>query len=438
MTGAHATPEDPEDVALAAASRSVDSVIKILRRGEVGRIRELFPPSLRSLVPPGALEEAWRTGLGDSPEAPDVGAPVLVRAGDDTFEAYVPVRTGAGSRTVVVTVTRTGALVGLRVVDHEIADWQPPDYADPTRFEEIEHVLGQAPMDTPATLSLPVSGRRIPGVVLLGGSGPVDRDATLWPYKPFKDLAWGLASRGIAVLRFAKISASHPRALARLDGLTVADEYLHHADLALALLRAQEDVDPSMIFVLGHSLGGTVAPRVVRRHPELAGMILLAAAATPLHWSLVRQVRQLSSATPDDPAADRAVATLVAQARLVDDPALSLSTPSALLPLALPASYWLDLRDYRATEVAAALPQPILLLQGGRDPQTTEADDLAAWGDALADRPDVEIRLLPDAGHLFLATTPAGPEQPPTPTTHLDEAVVGAVTDWIAGVTGLP
>ena len=79
------------------------------------------------------------------------------------------------------------------------------------------------------------------------------------------------------------------------------------------------------------------------------------------------------------------------QARLVDSPGLSPSTPASELPFGVPGAYWLDLRGYDPVAVAAALGKPVLILQGGRDYQATVADDLAIWKAGLAGGPEVTI-----------------------------------------------
>jgi alpha-beta hydrolase superfamily lysophospholipase len=93
---------------------------------------------------------------------------------------------------------------------------------------------------------------------LLAGSGPADRDATMGRNKVLKDLAWGLASRGIAVLRFDKVTYTHRGTLDVTD-FTVIDEYVRPAVSAVGLLREHPSVDAARVFVLGHSQGGTVA-----------------------------------------------------------------------------------------------------------------------------------------------------------------------------------
>src|SRR4029077_7563244 len=94
--------------------------------------------------------------------------------------------------------------------------------------------------------------------------------------KPLKDLAWGLASRGVAVLRFDKVTYAHGAVVAQDRGFTVADEYLPQATAAIHLLRGHPGIDAGRIVVAGHSLGGTVAPRVAATEPSVAGLVILA------------------------------------------------------------------------------------------------------------------------------------------------------------------
>ena len=170
-----------------------------------------------------------------------------------------------------------------------IEPWEPPGYNDRGRFEEREVTLGPEPVAVPGTLAVPHGAGPWPGVVLLAGSGSLDRDETIGRNKPLKDIAWGLASRGVAVLRFDKVTYAHAAELKEAREFTLSDEYLPQATAAIALLREHAGVDPARVFVLGHSLGGTVAPRVAEADPSVAGMILMAGGAQPLHWVIVRQ-----------------------------------------------------------------------------------------------------------------------------------------------------
>src|SRR5262249_23144105 len=128
-----------------------------------------------------------------------------------------------------------------------------------------------------------------PAVVLVHGSGPNDRDETILGNKPFRDLAGGLASQGIAVLRYEKRTRAHAAKLA-VKTPTLDEEVTDDAVAAGKLLRRTKDVDPKRVFVLGHSLGATMAPRIGERDPDIAGLIVLAGATRPLEDLILEQV----------------------------------------------------------------------------------------------------------------------------------------------------
>src|SRR5262249_41876882 len=227
--------------------------------------------------------------------------------------------------------------------------------------------VGSGPLAVPGTLTRPRQGGPWPAVVLLGGSGPVDRDETVGRNKPFKDLAWGLATRGVAGLRFDKGTYTHRKKAVQDRGSTLSDEYLPQATAAIDLLRQHPGIDAGRIVVAGHSLGGTVAPRVAQAAPSVAGLVILAGGTQPMYWAAVRQVRYLASLNPATAAAsESAIAAMTRQAEKVDSPDLSPATPDSELPFGVPAPYWLDLRGHDPAPTGTALRQPVLLARRGR------------------------------------------------------------------------
>ncbi|MBV6698917.1 alpha/beta fold hydrolase [Kitasatospora aureofaciens] len=400
----------------------------LLRAEAFAEIVELFAPPLRAVVNTEALRLAWTAEAAGRGGVTEVGEPVSEPGEAGLVRIRIPVSCANGGFTVVSSVGGDGLLHGLRLAGPDDGTaWQPPHYAAPARFTEREVRLGTGEFTVPGTLSLPVGPGPWPAVVLLSGGGAFDRDETSGPNKPLKDLAWGLASRQVAVLRFDKRSFTRP------DGpaLTMTDEYLPHTLAAVELLRQQPEVDATRIHLVGHSMGGKVAPRIAVASPEIAGLVLLAADAQPMHEAAVRVARYLAALTPG-PGADEAVAALVRQAALVAGPDLTPDTPSELLPFGFSAAFWLDQRGYDPVATAAELALPILILQGGRDYQVTVADDLTRWRDALANRPDVTIRIHDDANHLFIpGTGPATPAEYARPG-HVEPAVVDGIAAFLA------
>lgn len=309
--------------------------------------------------------------------------------------------------------------------------WAPPSYAGDVEDREV--VVGE--FDLPGTLTTPGGDGPWPAVVLVHGSGPNDRDETIGPNKPFRDLALGLAGEGIAVLTYDKRTLARPSDLPA--DLTVAEEVVDDAVAAVELLRTDRTVAiPDQVFLLGHSLGGMLAPRIAVESGGVAGLVLMAAPARPLEELILEQTRYLAerdgTVTTEE---ESALAEVAAQVEAVRDPTLGADTPPADL-LGAPASYWLDLRDYRPTEMAAglALDIPILVLQGERDYQVTMTD-FALWQEALAEGEDVEFRSFPGLNHLMMPGEGEGLSVPEDYEVagHVEPEVVDAIAAFIRG-----
>jgi uncharacterized protein len=452
------------------ATATAREVAGLARDGRFAEVEERYAPGLRAVVGPGMLRAAWEAEVGQRGRVLAVGDPQLgsvpattgsaraatqpagtaaqpaeattqsaESAGAGLVRVTVPVSCERGGLTLVMSVDEIGRLHGLRIGPAAGGEWTPPDYAVPRRFTEREVTIGTGPDAVPGTLSLPRRrgvaawrrGRGYPGVVLLSGGGAFDRDGTSGANKPLKDLAWGLASRGVAVLRFDKVTFAHPDLVAAAGDFTVSAEYVPHAVAAVGLLRQQPEVDPGRVFVLGHSLGGRVAPRVAAADGSVAGLVLLAGDAEPVADKAVRVARYIAEAEPG-PAAEAFAETMAGQAALADGPDLTAATPAADLPFGWPGSYWLDLRAYDPVATAAGLGRPMLILQGGRDYQVTVAEDLARWRAGLGDRGDVTFRVYEADNHLFFSGSGRSVPAQYDPPQHVDGAVVADIAGWLA------
>jgi hypothetical protein len=272
-------------------------------------------------------------------------------------------------------------IAGLRLTPRPAPHREPPAPPASSRFSEQSVTVGTGEWTLPGTLSMP-AGKISGAVVLVHGSGPNDRDETVGANHPFRDLAWGLADRGIAVLRYEKRTRQYPDRTAAIKNLTVRDETIDDAIAAARLLRSRDRIDPKRVFVLGHSLGGTLAPRIAAEDGALAGIVIMAGATRPLEQVAREQIAYLASLAPAASPVDQEAALQ----RLLH---------------AAPDSYWKDLNAYQPARTAATLTIPILILQGERDYQVT-LDDLKGWRSALDDRPNVTIKTYPSLNHLFL------------------------------------
>ncbi|MEP7023901.1 MAG: hypothetical protein ABJB47_08855 [Actinomycetota bacterium] len=189
------------------------TVLELLQEGQYSQIRDLCTAQLRTLAAPEVLQTAWEGALRQYGQVTATGTPVSEPAGTSAVVVKIPVTCERGALTLLVTVGQESQLASLQLAPAGAAEptepWQPPAYADPAAFGEQDVTIGSGPLAVPGTLSLPHGAGPQPAVVLLSGSGPGDRDETYGRNKPFKDLAWGLASRGVAVLRFDKVTHAY-------------------------------------------------------------------------------------------------------------------------------------------------------------------------------------------------------------------------------------
>jgi uncharacterized protein len=415
------------------------AVLEMVQAGRFAEIREMFSPQVRAMVAAESLRAVWEAELSRRGPVSSVGTPVSEPAGPGAVLVRIPVTFERGQMAMLVSVSAAGWLTGIQLAPaaaaEPMAPWEPPAYADPGTFDEQDLTLGSGPLAVPGTLSLPRRPGPLPALVLLSGSGPQDRDETIGRNKPLKDLAWGLASRGVAVLRFDKVTYAHGGQVKQAHDFTLTDEYVPDAVAAIRLLREHPAVDAGRVFVAGHSMGGTAVPRVAAAEPAVAGMIVLAGGTQPLHWAIVRQARYLAALDPKTAAASQpAIEAVIRQAQMADSPGLSPSTPASELPAGVPAPYWLDLRGYDPAAAAAALGKPMLILQGGRDYQVTVADDLTRWQAGLGDDPDVTIRVYDPDNHLFFPGTGTPGPAEYEPAQHMDPTVITDIADWLASV----
>jgi dienelactone hydrolase len=282
------------------------------------------------------------------------------------------------------------------------APWEPPTYADESKFTEEGVTVGQGEWKLPGTLTIPAGEGPFPAVALVHGSGPNDRDESIGPQKVFKDIAWGLASQGIAVLRYEKRTKAYSSQLAGEAGrtLTVKEETIEDVVAAVALLKSRPELDPQQVFVLGHSLGALLMPRIAAVTPEVKAYIALTAPNRPLEEAIVEQTEYLLGLDGIiDEAEQAGINELKALAAKVKSPDLSPDDPENLGGAYAP--YWLALRGYVPAEAARTITKPLLVLQGGRDYQVT-VPEFEAWQASLKGHENVTFRLYPSLNHLFM------------------------------------
>lgn len=301
----------------------------------------------------------------------------------------------------------------------------PKEAADP---RETTTSVSSAVGALPAVLTIPqgAASKPVPAAVMLSGSGPNDRDETIGPNKPFRDLARGLADRGVATLRYDKrtVVIKDP-ALAS----TLRDEYVVDALEALKVLRAAPGVDPARIFVIGHSLGALAAPVVAKEAEGVRGIVLLAGPARPADELLVDQIGYQAKIAGQDAAAIEAQRKEISGALAkIKDPANNDAAPF----LGAPAAYWRDLLRYDLTALLRDGKLPVLVLQGEKDIQVRPDLDFELLRQRLGDAGGrITYRSFPGLNHLFIPVEGISTGAEYGAPGRVDPAVATAISDWL-------
>lgn len=329
---------------------------------------------------------------------------------------------------IQVTLDAQGKLAGFFITGVEATKPAPlPPYADPDKYTEVKVTVKTGEYELPGTLTLPKDARKCPAVVLVHGSGPHDQDETVLGNKPFRDLAAGLATRGVAVLRYEKRTHKYGAQLKPQD-VTLETETIDDAVSAAALLRTRPEIDPQRIFVAGHSLGGTAAPFVAKRDDQLAGLIILAGTPRSLLDLVAEQVEyiaKLDGSLSDEEktqldAINKSIAAIRSGKATEDD----LPLPGA------PLKYWQQLEKLPTLATAQQLKLPILIVQLGRDYQVTNKC-FEAWKNGLKDHKNVTFRVYDDLNHLMIKGSGKSSPQEYGTAANVDEAVVKDLAAWI-------
>ena len=416
---------------VAQAKAALEHVIA----GETAKVEEQFTDEMKTALPPGRLAAAWSRVLFQAGALKGCDTAERVVAISDKQMVIRTCTFERGKVDIQFAFNTQGKISGLTFRPSAAADsvYGLPPYAKPSSYAESPITIGSGEWALPGLLTVPVGDAPAPAVILVHGSGPGDRDATIGANKPFRDLALGLASQGVAVLRYDKRTKAHPEKLAGVQGFTVRQEVIEDVSEAVKALQAHPRIDRRRVFVLGHSLGGMLVPRIAAADRNIAGFIVMAGAARPLDEAMEAQARYVVSAdgtiTADEQKALDTVLALVARVRALrpSDAADNRSIGGA------PASYWLDLRDYDPPAAAKAITAPMLILQGERDYQVT-VKEFERWKAALGARTDVTFRSYPALNHLFIAGT--GPSLPDEyqVSGHVAADVIRDVAAWILAV----
>ena len=405
-------------------------------KGDLTKARQHFSDDMNKALSEDGLKEAWTSLTGTMGD-------FVKRIGErqetecDYEVVYVTNEFKNGQADIRVVFDKDGKISGMQFVPTS----QAPEMELPETLMEQELSIKNGDYELPAVLTLPKDGftSGLPIVVLVHGSGPNDRNETIGANAPFRDLAWGLAEKGIAVLRYDKRTKVYgEKSFADINHFTADDETVDDAVAAVSMLRDLDDMTFGDIYVLGHSLGAMLMPRIAEKTPEAMGYIMLGTPARPLEDIMLEQYEYLYSLDKNTSDAEKqknldAIKASVEKIKNLKEG----DTGMADELLGYPASFWLDLQDYHVPSAAAQIGRPLLILQGERDYQVRMAD-FTLLQDNLGGEENVTMKSYPDLNHLFIRGDGDELSTPQDYYTagHVDQQVIDDIVEFIELIHG--
>lgn len=333
---------------------------------------------------------------------------------------------------------------------------QHPEPPFPYRVEEVTFANEAAGISLAGTLTIPEGEGPFPVSVLVSGSGPQDRDETIFGHKPFLVIADHLTRNGVAVLRF------DDRGVGQSEGefsSATTEDFASDARAAVRFLKGRAEIDPGKVGIIGHSEGGVVGPMVAAEEPgEVAFLVLLAGTGVNgreiiLHQAgliarasgvpneeVDRQVKELDELTSrmisgdarNDDAEELAQAVLAASGD--EDPDDSRSRAISEMD----GPWFRFFLTHDPSPVLRRVDCPVLALFGEKDLQVDPSQNApevdAALKEAGHERSEVEI--LPGLNHLFQTASSGSPTEYGAIEETIAPELLDRVAEWVQSVTG--
>ena len=406
------------------------TIIDKLTNNKIGDFYSYFDENMKKQVSQTDVQKLWVDLIAVYGTFDYYKTDITLVSKDGYQIADVPCIFKNGSVTLRLTLNSKGEISGFFITENTTSS------NSLQLAHDTEVTFGSEAYPISGSLTLPEGDGPFPAVILVHGSGPNDRNEQIGPNLPFMDLAEQLSAQGVAVLRYDKRTYLYGSELAALTDITVQDETIDDAVYAFEYLKTLDTINAEQIYIAGHSLGGYLIPRIAAQTPEAAGYILLAASARPMEDMMLEQTEYLLGLEKN--LDDASKQKLLKQTSDMVSAVKSLTPDTELTAEQLggvPASYWLDLKNYDPIAEIQQIDKSILILQGGRDYQVTKTDyDL--WLSAFHEYSDVHYRFYDNLNHLFMSGTgksiPDEYQQKGTVDTAVGTDIVNFVLDHAA------
>ncbi len=339
-----------------------------------------------------------------------------------------------GKITLSVNFDSLAQVAGLFISPGEIP-YTPAEYVNAELFTELRIEYGGILVKNSGRLSIPKSTTPMPVVIIVPGSGGIDKDCSIGPNKIYKDLAWGLASKGIAAFRYDKKTHHYLNKLLEDDSLgkepfTVENEYLQDLEEIISAIAARKEINPNQTYILGHSQGGYLIPMLNKKFKNIAGYISMAGTLREIPSLAIEQIEYINGSQKLASKDSGAMADLKEKMQNSTRARIHSMTSNAQVMGPYTVDYWKYLAAYHPEELALKINKPLYVLQGERDYQVKMLD-FDIWKKTMQNKKQVSFKSYPTLNHLFIDGK--GPSMPKeyTQAGNMSEEVVNDIVNWL-------
>lgn len=408
-------------------AKNID-LINAFQKQEFEGIENMLAPEIKLLLDAEKLKQTWKMLTSTYGSFVSYGKSIPKITAEKTT-VLTSMKFEKETLDLSTSMDSEGRINSLNILQESNKElWEFPLYgrernANPTPITigEIDPLLGE--------LLEPKTNNKVAIVVFTHGSGPNDMDESLGPNKPFKDLAYGLANRGIASLRYNKRTYDYQSKMAKIQNEIEIDSEM--TDDAVLAIQYAKSLGYDKVFFAGHSLGGHMAPKIANLE-KLDGVIILAGNSSPLVDLLVPQFEYLYKNDSSSGITKFQLNGIKAQVAKVQSGDYDNSTHPMMLPLSMSGIYWQSLDGYDPPKVASKQKQPYLILNGGRDYQVDVAQ-AKAWKNGNDNKFSKTI-IFENLNHAFFGGQGLCLPAEYSTVGHVDIKVIEAITNWIKDI----
>ncbi|MGL4819125.1 MAG: alpha/beta hydrolase family protein [Bacilli bacterium] len=419
-------------VSVATITKNANTFVTKLKGKDYVGAHKLASSDLKKAVTPQYLGVLWVEIVRNSSFG-TIGKGTLDKNVGAYYNVIFPIQVKYMKMNMVVRVNEFGQIhdftftlqpTGTSVVGE-------PKYKDSSKFTERKVVIGNGAFKLSGALTVPNGEGPFPVVVLVHGTGETDMDETAYSLKPFRDLAYGLSSKGVAVLRYNKRNFEHAIKSYTNEKYALNEETIYDALTAGAFLLKEPKIDPKRIYLGGHSLGGMTAPSILKKDTKnvYSGIINFAGPARSFPDVAIDQVNLLFKSGVIDEETSK---QLSRGYEMLKSPTFSPAKPPKDYNIGLPYFY-AALSKIQPVEVAKTIDEPILVLQGKRDYQVLAEKEIPLWEALQQEKKNVTIKQYDKLNHFFTeGTAEMSNIQEYYIPQNIPEYVINDVVEWIS------